>query len=682
DLKDWSINRRLLTQTLMSTGFLRGTIQLVEKNCDELFQYWDLLGVSANDNRTVIELPKWMKAFSNDLIIETILSKKSYAKANYLNRITDNKKLDIPQNLLKQSGEIIDNLSASLKGGMFIMNVPGYIRRSIFKYFNNKIIGLFYEVEEVFDKRVKERRQEIEAMPVETELPWDLLTLMITTNTSRDQNKVRLGEPLSDISIRKIIMELIVAGTYNIMSSISFVLAYLCNHPNVKDRLIEEIEQVYGVNSSPTITFESLDKLRYCEAVIHETARISPTNEVFFRTSSNQVELCGYTFEPDTLFWTNFYKTRANEAADPIDVIKNRVKEAVIADVYDYVQYNKKTCGALVTTVEDVKFMIRGLIRQKEENIEEIFSQNYYNSFCKLINCLNQIKKFFNDISQLSGFASSSNIKETFEKIIKDLDSCSIHLKLARSITNEQLISILSSEMKKFLDNIEGGITIMMNHTTVLHVQERKIVVKVDNIERDDKINKQNNEPLKYKADKDKHELNFTSLNGEIDTIRYLNERSLNVRSSTFKTESSTGGQIEPSELKDTAEPYKRKVTVLKKIYKQKDVACRPTHRDKLDNMHLAILRKLKACSYIIRFYGLSKLDVGDVMVFEWAECGTLRELYQKYTIEWDAKISFARSIFCGLIFLHAVRADTSQIGDLNATIHWLAPEKLKDDKT
>ncbi|CAI2188012.1 4072_t:CDS:1 [Funneliformis geosporum] len=314
DLKDWSINRRMLTQTLMSTVFLRNNIKLIEKNCDDLFQYWDLIGVTVHDNRTVIEVPNWMRVFSNDLILETIMNKKSYAKASYFNHITD-KKLDIPQHLLKQSGDLIENLYVALKSGMFIINVPGCIRHTIFKYFNDMIVGLFYGVEDVIDKRVKERRQEIESMPVETELPSDLLTLMITTNTSRDQNKVRLGEysePLSDSSICKIIVELIVGGN-STTASLSFILAYLCNHPKVKDRLVKEIEQVYGVNLSPTITFESLDKLRYCEAVLHETARICPTIEVFFRTSSNRVELCGYTFEPNTLFWTNFYRLNNHE---------------------------------------------------------------------------------------------------------------------------------------------------------------------------------------------------------------------------------------------------------------------------------------------------------------------------------------------------------------------------------
>ncbi|CAG8656757.1 13006_t:CDS:1 [Funneliformis mosseae] len=315
NLKDWNINRRILSQTLMSPRFLKDIIKLIERNCDELFQYWDLFRVAAHDNRTVIEIPKWLTVFTNDMIIETTMSKKSYAKASYFNSVSD-KKLDIPQHLLKKSGDFLKNHQDSLKGGMFIMNMPGYLRRSIFKYFNKLCVDLVYWVENEIDIRVKERRQEIEAMPVEKELPSDLLTLLITTNTSRDQNKIRLGdsyEPLTDISIRKIILELIFGGTDSSTASLSFILIYLCKHPKVKDRLIKEIEQVYGVTSTPTITLESLDKLRYCEAVIQETARICPAGEIFFRTSSDKVDLCGYTFEPETIFWTNFYSLHHNE---------------------------------------------------------------------------------------------------------------------------------------------------------------------------------------------------------------------------------------------------------------------------------------------------------------------------------------------------------------------------------
>ncbi|CAI2191348.1 20312_t:CDS:2, partial [Funneliformis geosporum] len=399
----------------------------------------------------------------------------------------------------------------------------------------------------------------------------------------------------------------------------------------------------------------------------------------------------------------------ANEIVAPFIPLVTTITTVTkdIADAYENVQYNKKTCGALVTRVEAVEVTIRGLIRQRDDNLNKFCSQSYYNTFSKLTNCLKQIKEFSSDISQLSKFkkfVSIGIIKESFEKIIKDFDNYSNFLNLKLAITNEQLSSILNSdliEMMKFLDKIEGGITYMMNHPTDLHVQNnKKIAVKVNNIGGE------------YKACKDKHE--FTPINGEIDTIRYLNETNQCSKSEVdINGQTELNGQIEPSELKDTAEPDSRKginVRVLKKIYKEKYVACKYFSTDKINQRHLAILRKLKACPYIIQFFGLSRLDTSDVMVFEWAEYGTLCELYQNYIIGWDAKISFARDICRGLIFLHTVEilhhdircenvlitekmqpklcnfkfsrefnAATSQIEDMNAIVHWLAPEKLEN---
>ena len=53
---------------------------------------------------------------------------------------------------------------------------------------------------------------------------------------------------------------------------------------------------------------------------------------------------------------------------------------------------------------------------------------------------------------------------------------------------------------------------------------------------------------------------------------------------------------------------------------------------------HLAILEKLNICPYIIQFHGLSEIAGENVMVFEWAEHGTLRDLYRNFKITWEAK--------------------------------------------
>jgi hypothetical protein len=114
-----------------------------------------------------------------------------------------------------------------------------------------------------------------------------------------------------------------------------------------------------------------------------------------------------------------------------------------ILEAYDNVQYNKKTCGALVNRVEAAETAIKALMRQKEENLKNFQDQNYYNTFQRFVNCLKQIKKLFDDISQLpkfKKFVSSANIRERFEKNIKEFNNCSNDLNLAISIaTQDQL---------------------------------------------------------------------------------------------------------------------------------------------------------------------------------------------------------------------------------------------------
>ena len=125
-----------------------------------------------------------------------------------------------------------------------------------------------------------------------------------------------------------------------------------------------------------------------------------------------------------------------------------------IVEAYENVQYNKKTCSALVNRVEAADTSIKALIRQKEDNFQKFQEQHYFKTFVKFVNCLKQIKKLFDDISQLpkfKKFLSSEIIRERFEENIKEFDSCSVDLNLAISIaTQEQMtkdLSILHEDM-------------------------------------------------------------------------------------------------------------------------------------------------------------------------------------------------------------------------------------------
>ncbi|CAG8554870.1 10743_t:CDS:2 [Diversispora eburnea] len=59
------------------------------------------------------------------------------------------------------------------------------------------------------------------------------------------------------------------------VNTFCFVLYYISHNPNVKKKLLEEIKSVF--NDDRHVTIDDLEKLKYCEAIIKEAARIRPT---------------------------------------------------------------------------------------------------------------------------------------------------------------------------------------------------------------------------------------------------------------------------------------------------------------------------------------------------------------------------------------------------------------------
>jgi serine/threonine protein kinase len=92
-----------------------------------------------------------------------------------------------------------------------------------------------------------------------------------------------------------------------------------------------------------------------------------------------------------------------------------------------------------------------------------------------------------------------------------------------------------------------------------------------------------------------------------------------------------------------------------KMSYESKFVACKyydSEQSPRFDN-ELAMLQLLNHSDNIIRFLGLSDLDEGQVLIFDWAEYGDLQSLYEKYTLDWPVKLNIALGICRGLSFLH-----------------------------
>ncbi|RIB18066.1 hypothetical protein C2G38_2086696 [Gigaspora rosea] len=65
----------------------------------------------------------------------------------------------------------------------------------------------------------------------------------------------------------------------------------------------------------------------------------------------------------------------------------------------------------------------------------------------------------------------------------------------------------------------------------------------------------------------------------------------------------------------------------------------------------LSELKKFNECQHILKFYGRSNFD-DDMLIFEWASLGSLKNVYEKKKIPWNLKAKIAHDICQGLLFL------------------------------
>ncbi|CAG8761835.1 17429_t:CDS:2 [Dentiscutata erythropus] len=79
---------------------------------------------------------------------------------------------------------------------------------------------------------------------------------------------------------------------------------------------------------------------------------------------------------------------------------------------------------------------------------------------------------------------------------------------------------------------------------------------------------------------------------------------------------------------------------IIKKVYKDSiEVACKSRDSEnRRFRRELLVLEKLDECKSIRKFYGLSEVDDKKVMIFEWAEMGNLKEVYNRERISWNLK--------------------------------------------
>uniref|UniRef100_A0A6I8S7C8 Cytochrome P450 3A n=1 Tax=Xenopus tropicalis TaxID=8364 RepID=A0A6I8S7C8_XENTR len=119
----------------------------------------------------------------------------------------------------------------------------------------------------------------------------DLLQLMMDSRTTGGNDLSNKHKALTDAEIMAQSVIFIVAGYETTSTALSYLFYNLATHPDVQQRLHEEIDSFLPDKASPT--YDILMQMEYLDMVIQETLRLFPPAGRLERVSKQNVEING-----------------------------------------------------------------------------------------------------------------------------------------------------------------------------------------------------------------------------------------------------------------------------------------------------------------------------------------------------------------------------------------------------
>uniref|UniRef100_A0A182S9V5 Cytochrome P450 n=1 Tax=Anopheles maculatus TaxID=74869 RepID=A0A182S9V5_9DIPT len=100
-------------------------------------------------------------------------------------------------------------------------------------------------------------------------------------------------------------------------AGISWVLFLLALHPDVQERVCEEIESIFPPDDNRPATMQDLNELKLLERCIKEALRLYPSVSFFGRTLSEDIQLGGYHVPAQTIVGIHAYHVHRDERYYP-----------------------------------------------------------------------------------------------------------------------------------------------------------------------------------------------------------------------------------------------------------------------------------------------------------------------------------------------------------------------------
>ncbi|CAG8468584.1 6239_t:CDS:1 [Acaulospora colombiana] len=307
DIKSWSINRKFMISCISSPSFLRESVKGSIKVINEIFECWKIMEREGMQ----VDFSEWTDAFAASVVTMAATGEEIPSVSNLFNSLNIKEKKPQTQGSWKDGAKFLEAIFTYNESMAFMMLFPTFIRRNFpgIKALNKKYLDNRDWINDKLEKMIVERRKEIERTPLNQPLDPTILTLLITTNTERDLEKISVSNfdrSLNDEEISSIVREVFTGGLDTTANSLGFIGFYIAQHRDVYLRMREEVLNVYGTIDNPDLTIESYGKLKYIEAVINESIRIFPTISLMSRAATEDVEFDGFKIKADTAVLSDF----------------------------------------------------------------------------------------------------------------------------------------------------------------------------------------------------------------------------------------------------------------------------------------------------------------------------------------------------------------------------------------
>ncbi len=159
-------------------------------------------------------------------------------------------------------------------------------------------------IETTIYKFIAQAKENLKNDPKLKEQPRNFLEALLIENSDGS---------FSDKEVYGNIFTMLLGGEDSTSSSLSWILYYLAQHPEIINKVREEAHSIYGDHLTPK-SFEEYQQLEYTNAVVQETLRIHPTTTQQIVQANEDCQILGLDIKKHTkLILLNRYAQRLDK---------------------------------------------------------------------------------------------------------------------------------------------------------------------------------------------------------------------------------------------------------------------------------------------------------------------------------------------------------------------------------